>query len=89
MPKRGNPRRWRNLRAAVLAQSDICAECGRPGADTVDHIIPVAERPDLTYDLTNLRPYHGRKTDHCKGNYSRGATYGNERRRPTRTPLTW
>lgn len=81
MPRRGG-RRWRNLRAAILTTSDICAECGQPGADQVDHIIPVHLRPDLEYDPANLRPYHGRKTPGCRGNLSRGAIYGNQLRKP-------
>lgn len=78
-------RRWRQLRAAILATSDICGHCGQPGADTVDHIIPVDLRPDLAMDPTNLRPMHGRKRDGCPGNYSTGATHGNRKR--NRTPI--
>lgn len=49
---------WRRLRAQVLAASNVCHLCGRPGADTVDHVIPRSRRPDLAHDLTNLRPAH-------------------------------
>lgn len=51
-------RRWRALRAAVLAASTTCHLCGRPGADTVDHLVPVRRRPDLCFDPANLRPAH-------------------------------
>lgn len=85
---RGSTRAWRNLRAAILATNNTCALCQRPGADTVDHIIPVAARPDLEYEPSNLRPMHGKKTPWCAGNYSLGATYGNHRREQ-HTPLAW
>jgi 5-methylcytosine-specific restriction endonuclease McrA len=44
-----------------------CHLCGRPGANTVDHLIPRSIRPDLMFDLENMRPAHlscnsGRKT---------------------------
>lgn len=65
-----NTRRWRQVRAAVLAASDICWICGRPGADTVDHIVPRAQGG--TDHPTNLRPAHGRKIPGvCRGNYGR------------------
>ena len=35
-----------------------CWLCHLPGADTADHVIPKSLRPDLTYDLDNLRPAH-------------------------------
>ena len=51
---RGSAREKRNRR--ILAASDICHICGEPGADAVDHVIPLAkggsEHP------SNLRPAH-------------------------------
>ena len=35
-------RPWRRLRAQVLATSNVCHLCGKPGADSADHIIPVS-----------------------------------------------
>lgn len=70
--KAGDPRRtaqWRRLRTLVLARRPlICHRCGKPIDTTlrhphpmsaqVDHLIPIEERPDLAYTLTNLAPIH-------------------------------
>ncbi len=65
-------RRWRKLRAQVLAENNwICALCGKPGADTVDHIVELV-RGGAMWDPSNLRPMHGRKTADCRGNFSLG-----------------
>lgn len=40
----------------ILAVSDVCHICGQPGADSVDHVIPLAHGG--TEDLSNLRPAH-------------------------------
>jgi 5-methylcytosine-specific restriction endonuclease McrA len=55
-------RPWRRLRAAVLDHSDVCWLCGLPGADTVDHILPLSQHPELAHDRSNLAPAHGRCT---------------------------
>ena len=49
---------WAAIRKRVLETSDICALCGKPGADTVDHIIPRSIAPELAEDITNCRPAH-------------------------------
>ena len=55
-------RRWRErIRPAVLRASDICHWCGHPGANTVDHIIPISVAPELAEDFANLAPIHGRE----------------------------
>lgn len=46
--------RTRNQR--ILAASDICHICGEPGADAVDHVIPLARGG--TDDPWNLKPAH-------------------------------
>lgn len=47
------------LAAAVFAvHGRVCHLCGRPGATTIDHIIPRALGG--TDDLDNLRPAHHR-----------------------------
>lgn len=60
---KGDPRgtrAWRILRAQVLAASDRCYLCGRLGANTADHVIPVSERPDLALDPGNVAPAHSK-----------------------------
>ena len=54
--------------ALVLATYGTdCHLCERPGADSVDHIIPVSIDPNQEWALANARPAHRS----C--NYSRGA----------------
>lgn len=49
----------RRFRAQVFAvYGDTCHLCARPGADTVDHVIPRKLRPDLAFDIGNARPAH-------------------------------
>ena len=75
-------RKWRRIRAYVLSRSRICALCGKPGADTVDHIIPVSLGGSL-YDLANLRPA-------CAAcNYKRGNGTRPPRPDPIPTSRDW
>lgn len=59
----GNTKAWRNLRASILRQSDICHICGQPGADAVDHVIPLARGG--SNHPTNLKPAHHNTGDRC------------------------
>ena len=43
----------------MLAASDVCHLCGLPGADEVDHVVPVARGGD-EWDPLNLAPAHAR-----------------------------
>jgi 5-methylcytosine-specific restriction endonuclease McrA len=56
---RGYDAAWRKLRAAKLAADPLCAWCLARGivtaANTVDHIRPISERPDLRMVWGNLR----------------------------------
>jgi 5-methylcytosine-specific restriction endonuclease McrA len=52
--------KWRQIREQVLATNTVCWLCGLPGADSVDHIIPLSVAPELAHDLNNLRPAHRR-----------------------------
>lgn len=54
-----NGSRYRRIRAEVLAESDICALCGLPGANSVDCVQPVSLGGSWL-DKANLRPAHGR-----------------------------
>ena len=54
--RKGRP--WQRLRAEVLAASDICWLCGRPGANSVDHVLPLSTHPELAHDRSNLAPAH-------------------------------
>lgn len=49
-------RAWRRTRQLILTASDICYICGQPGADAVDHVIPLTRGG--TNDPSNLRPAH-------------------------------
>lgn len=49
---------WQHkIRPAVLAESDTCWICGLPGADTVDHIVPMSKGGHPTH-RSNLAPAH-------------------------------
>lgn len=47
---------YKALRARVLAGRPACWICGAPGADTIDHVIPLGEGG--TNEPGNLRPAH-------------------------------
>lgn len=71
--KRLSGEKLQKLRARVFTHyGDQCWLCGGDGADTIDHIIPVADGGDDSLD--NLRPAHGRKSKKCTGNFSRKRT---------------
>lgn len=57
-------RRWRLLRAMILARDPVCTLCGTAAATEVDHITPRHQGGDDSED--NLRgvcgPCHARKT---------------------------
>lgn len=59
--------RWRRLRRRILTERPWCAwpRCHEAATD-VDHIITIAERPDLAWDEDNLQPlchrHHSHKT---------------------------
>ena len=74
--------RWyRRLVAAVRRDGPACWLCGSAGADTLDHVVPVA-RGGLTV-AENLRPAH--RT--C--NSSRGARPARARRVPLVHSREW
>ncbi|WP_242890236.1 hypothetical protein [Actinomadura litoris] len=55
-------RRWRKVRAAVLAESTLCWLCGHEGSGSVDHDPPLLELRAHGLDPEDrryLRPAHG------------------------------
>lgn len=75
---RGYDATWQRLRIAFLAQHPLCecedCEAGAKRltiAEVVDHIIPIAERPDLRLEWSNLRAMakrcHDRRTARDQG----------------------
>ena len=67
-----NSARWQRLRAMVLDTQPLCGDpiLLHPGrvvpATQVDHIQPIADRPDLAFTVSNLQSLctgcHGQKT---------------------------
>ena len=61
-------KRWKALRQEALRRDDYqCVQCGaRACRLEVDHILPVRDRPDLSYELSNCQVLcsscHARKT---------------------------
>lgn len=86
----GDPRwtqAWRRLRAMVITEEPYCT-IGLPGictqvSTTADHIVSVADRPDLALIRSNVRGACGP----C--NYSRGASEGNRKRGRVNIPRRW
>lgn len=70
--ERGYDAAWRKLRAVYVAEHPLGEDCLDEGVTNpeyieVDHVIPIAIRPDLRLELTNLRRlcrrHHKLKTD--------------------------
>jgi len=57
---RGYDVAWQRLRLAYLAQHPLCRMCEAQGrvtaASVVDHVLTIADRPDLRLDWNNLQP---------------------------------
>lgn len=68
---------WRAVRAEVLREEPFCrCGCGAE-SDTVDHIIPRRERPDLALVRSNLRAMYSRC--HNRHTAAAGGGFGNRR----------
>mgnify|MGYP001060250354 CR=1 FL=1 len=53
--------RWKALRMQALERDEWqCVECGTRRGLEVDHILPVRDRPNLSYTLSNLQCLCGR-----------------------------
>lgn len=58
------PPGWERIRREVLERDDYrCHVCGRQGADTVDHIVPISQGG--TDAMSNLGAVHDRTPPHC------------------------
>ena len=62
-----NSPQFQQLRIVVLSEEPICQMCNDRPSVHVDHIEPIAMRPDLALTRANLQglcdPCHGRKTN--------------------------
>jgi len=68
-------RQWRALRKQILARDGyVCCYCGQD-ADTVDHVLPVKNHPDLAMSPDNLRSAC-RRCNSMKGSRSEGSFLG-------------
>jgi 5-methylcytosine-specific restriction endonuclease McrA len=79
---------YRKRRAAFLAESDVCHICGHPGADVVDHVIPVASGADPR-DTDNWAPAHGVKRCPTCGRSCNGEKGANTQVTGLKTSRDW
>ena len=64
-PKRGGSSRWRRLVAQVVERDGtVCWLCGKPGATSADHVVPVSRGG--RDELANLRAAHLRCNLACR-----------------------
>lgn len=61
--RRSNSRASREENHRILAASNICHICGKPGADAVDHVIPLARGG--RDDASNKKPAHHDVAPYC------------------------
>lgn len=52
-PRTGRP--YRRMRAQILAEDDTCWICGKEGADTIDHLVPISKGGSVL-DKNNCLP---------------------------------
>jgi hypothetical protein len=53
-------------RAVVARQGGVCHLCSHGGARQADHVLSYADRPDLAWDPSNIRPAHGAPGNPCR-----------------------
>lgn len=79
--KRGYDAAWKKLRRLILAAEPLCRMCKAEGritlAQVVDHIVPIAQAPELRLDQSNCQPlchhHHNVKTSTEDGGFGRRA----------------
>jgi hypothetical protein len=49
---------YRQMRARLLAESDVCIVCGHGASTAIDHVLPVS-KGGSRLDPDNLAPIHG------------------------------
>lgn len=84
MPRSGwNTRQIHQALTHVIARDGgTCWLCGHPGANSIDHVIPVIQRPDLEWTSTNWKGAHLTKAGTPTGCTTDGCTcVGNKGRR--------
>jgi len=76
-------RTYKKIREMILAQNPVCYWCKEKPATQLDHEPPIAsfDRPEL---------WQGQLLPSCaKCNLSRGATFGNKKRKAVRRSRSW
>nr|WP_244492170.1 HNH endonuclease signature motif containing protein [Aureimonas sp. AU12] len=75
---RGYDAAWKRVRSDFLKRHPVCCSpgCGKPATEA-DHVVSVAERPDLRLSWSNLRPFckphHSQRTARDQGFARSGA----------------
>lgn len=67
IPEWGGRRAQEMVVLTLETYGTICRLCGLDGADSADHIMPRSKAPELTWELTNLRPAH-KRCNEARGN---------------------
>jgi hypothetical protein len=74
---------YKKIRKIVLAQKPKCFYCKKALATTLDHDPPIDSFPAPELWVGTLRPAC------AKCNYSRGAIYGNKKRKAIKNSKAW
>ncbi len=74
---------YKRLRQIILATQPACFYCKKAPATTIDHDPPIDTFPAPELWVGTLRP----ACAHC--NYSKGAIYGNKKRKAVKNSRKW